>query len=110
MFFIIFPPVEVVLIGFKVVEEVEVVMICFIVLGILCAEADRELEEEEEEEEDGKEEEEDGKEEEVVVEDRDDDDDKKAGRTTDDAVFVTLLNASILSKIGLLRTLSEEIG
>ena len=106
MFFIIFPPVEVVLIGFKVVEEVEDVIICFIVLGILEAEADRELEEEEEE--DGKEEEEDGKEEEVVEEDEDDD--KKAERTTDDAVFVTLLNASILSEIDLLRTLSEEIG
>ena len=94
-------------IGFKVVEEVEDVIICFIVLGILGVEADRELEEEEE---DGKEEEEDGKEEEVVEEDEDDDDDKKADRTTDDAVFVTLLNASILSEIDLLRTLSEEIG
>ena len=105
MFFIIFPPVEVVLIGFKVVEEVEDVIICFIVLGILGVEADRELEEEEE---DGKEEEEDGKEEEVVEEDEDDD--KKAERTTDDAAFVTLLNASLLSEIDLLRTLSEEIG
>ena len=95
------------LIGFKVVEEVEDVIICFIVLGILGVEADRELEEEEEEE-DGKEEEEDGKDEEVVEEDEDDD--KKAERTTDDAAFVTLLNASLLSEIDLLRTLSEEIG
>ena len=94
------------LIGFKVVEEVEDVIICFIVLEILGAEADRELEEEEEE--DGKEEEEDGKEEEVVEEDEDDD--KKAERTTDDAAFVTLLNASLLSEIDLLGTLSEEIG
>ena len=88
-------------------EEVEDVIICFIVLGILGVEADRKLEEEEEE--DGKEEEEDGKEEEVVEEDKDDDD-KKAERTTDDAAFVTLLNASVLSDIDLLRTLSEERG
>ena len=83
--------------GLKVVEEVEDVAIGLIVLGTFGTEGGRKLEEEVE---DGKEE---------VVEE-DEVDCEKTGRVVDVVTFITLLNVSILSEIGLAKSKSEEIG